>query len=104
MATLSVWKFDDPDGAAGAIATLVDLQHHDLIQLDDGAIVSWPADRKRPKTRQLHDLAGSGALAGSFWGLLFGLLFFVPLFGMAVGAALGALTGSLADVGIDDDF
>ena len=60
--------------------------------------------RKRPKTRQLHDLAGAGALSGSFWGLLFGLLFFVPLFGMAVGAALGAVGGSLADIGIDDDF
>src|SRR5689334_24522084 len=104
MATLSVWKFDDPDGAAGAVATLEDLQRQDLIDLHDGAVVSWPPDKKRPKTKQLHNLAGAGALSGSFWGLLFGLLFFVPLFGMAVGAAMGALSGSLADVGIDDEF
>ena len=104
MTTLSVWKFDDPAGARVAIGTLEDLQRRDLIEIDDAAVVTWPADKKRPKTRQLHDLTGRAALSGSFWGLLFGLLFFVPLFGVAVGAAIGALSGSLADVGIDDDF
>ena len=59
---------------------------------------------QRPKTRQLHNLAGAGALGGAFWGLLFGLLFFVPLLGMAIGAAAGALSGSLTDVGINDEF
>ena len=60
--------------------------------------------KKKPATRQLHDLVGSGALGGMFWGLLFGLIFFVPLLGAAIGAAFGALSGSLADVGIDDTF
>ena len=59
---------------------------------------------KKPKTRQLNHLAGSGALGGGFWGLLFGLIFFVPILGLLVGAAMGAATASLADVGIDDDF
>src|SRR4051812_41349790 len=104
MATLSVWKFSDPDGAGRAVDTLVGLQKQELISVHDAAIVSWPVDKKRPKTKQLNNLAGAGALSGSFWGLLFGLLFFVPLFGMAVGAAMGALGGSMADVGIDDDF
>jgi uncharacterized membrane protein len=104
MATLSVWKFAEPDGAKRAVATLEALQQQDLIELHDAATVTWPTDKKRPKTKQLHSLAGAGALSGSFWGLLFGLLFFVPLFGLAVGAAIGALSGSLADVGIDDDF
>jgi uncharacterized membrane protein len=104
MATLTVWKFADPDGAKQAVATLEALQQQHAIEMDDAAMVSWPAEKKRPKTKQLHSLAGAAALSGSFWGLLFGLLFFVPLFGMAVGAAIGALSGSLADVGIDDDF
>ena len=104
MATLTVWKFDDPEGAGRGVGILEELQKQELITIHDAAIVSWPLDRKRPKTKQLHNLAGAGALSGSFWGLLFGLLFFVPLFGMAVGAALGALSGSMADVGIDDDF
>ena len=59
------------------------------------ATVSWPEGAKRPKTRELHNLAGAGALGGAFWGLLFGLLFFVPLLGMAIGAAAGALSGAL---------
>ncbi|WP_280421349.1 DUF1269 domain-containing protein, partial [Nocardia carnea] len=63
-----------------------------------------PAGARKPKTRQLHSLAGIGALGGAFWGLLFGLLFFVPLIGAALGAGLGAMSGSMADIGIDDDF
>jgi uncharacterized membrane protein len=104
MATLTVWKFPTPTGADDAVATLEALQKQELIKVHDAATVSWPADRKKPKTRQLSHMAGIGALGGAFWGLLFGLLFFIPLFGMAVGAAAGALGGALSDVGIDDDF
>jgi uncharacterized membrane protein len=104
MATLTVWRFDTADGAQNALTTLERLQKEELIQVVDAAVVSWPEGRKKPRTKQLHSLAGAGALGGSFWGLLFGLIFFVPLLGMAVGAAMGALTASMADVGIDDDF
>jgi uncharacterized membrane protein len=104
MATLTVWKFPTAGGAEEAIRTLERLQGEELIKVHDGAVVSWPEDRKKPRTRQLHNLAGAGALGGAFWGLLFGLIFFVPIFGLAVGAAAGAIGGSLADVGIDDKF
>lgn len=104
MATLTVWKFPTPDGAEQAIDKLEDLAKQQLIKVHDAATVSWPAGKKRPRTRQLHNLAGAGALGGAFWGLLFGILFFVPLLGLAIGAASGALAGSLTDVGIDDEF
>jgi len=104
VATLTVWKFDDAEAADKAVSTLEGLAKQQLITVQDAATVSWPSGAKKPKTRQLHGLAGAGALGGAFWGMLFGLLFFVPLLGMAVGAAMGALTGSLSDVGIDDDF
>ena len=104
MSTLTVWKFNDPDGADRALDTLTALQKQGLIEVDDAAVVTWPSDRRKPKTRQLHSTAAAGALGGSFWGFLFGLIFFVPLLGLAVGAASGALAGSLTDVGIDDDF
>ncbi len=104
MATLTVWKFDDTSGAASAVSTLEELQKEGLIRLIDAAIIEWEPSRKKPRTRQLHNLTGAGALTGSFWGFLFGLIFFVPLLGMAIGAATGALAGSLSDVGIDDDF
>ncbi|MBB4665195.1 DUF1269 domain-containing protein [Conexibacter arvalis] len=104
MATLTVWKLDDPGGAERIAEKVRALQQQELIQLHDAAIVSWPADKKKPKTRHLADMTGAGALGGAFWGLLFGLIFFVPLLGLAVGAAAGALGGSLANVGIDKDF
>jgi uncharacterized membrane protein len=104
MATLTVWKFDTPEGAERATETLADLQKQELIKVHDAAVVSWPEGKKKPNTREISDMTGAGALGGAFWGLLFGLLFFVPLLGMAVGAAMGALAGSLTDVGIDDDF
>jgi uncharacterized membrane protein len=104
MGTLTVWKFDTPEGAEAAEATLSSLQSQELIKIQDAATVSWPEGAKKPKTRQLASMTGVGAMSGAFWGMLFGLLFFVPLLGLAVGAAAGALGGSLAKVGIDDDF
>ncbi len=104
MATMTVWKFNTADGADEAIATLKSLVSKQLITVHDGATVSWPQGKKKPRTQQLNDLKASGALGGAFWGLLFGLIFFVPFLGAAVGAASGALSGALTDVGIDDGF
>jgi uncharacterized membrane protein len=104
VATLTVWAFDDVGGADKAIETLKNLQQQQLIKLQDAAIVTWEVGKKKPKTRQLNNLAGAGALGGAFWGMLFGLLFLIPLLGAAIGAATGALAGSMADVGIDDKF
>ena len=104
MATLTVWQFDTADGAEQASKTLQNAATKELIKIHDAATVTWEEGAKKPKTRQLHNLAGTGALGGAFWGMLFGLIFFVPLLGAAIGAATGALSGSLADVGIDDGF
>jgi uncharacterized membrane protein len=104
MASLTVWKFDTPEGADGALATLSGLAKQQLITIQDAAVVTWPADKKKPKTKQAQNLAGAGALGGAFWGMLFGLLFLIPFLGLALGAAMGALAGHFADYGIDDDF
>jgi uncharacterized membrane protein len=104
MATLTVFKFDNPEGAANMLENVKRLQKMQLIKLHDAAVVTWPADKKAPKTKQLVDLAGVGALDGAFWGMLFGMIFFVPFFGLAVGAAFGALGGAMSDYGIDDEF
>ena len=104
MATLTVFKFDNPNGGAQFLDKVKSLQKQQLIVLQDAAVVTWPEGKKGPKTKQMVNLAGMGALDGAFWGMLFGLIFFVPWFGMAVGAAFGALGGKMADYGIDDDF
>jgi uncharacterized membrane protein len=104
MATLTVLKFPTAGGADEMLGVLEGLQKQQLITIQDAAIVSWPAGKKKPKTRQLQSLAGIGALQGAFWGMLFGLLFFVPILGLAIGAGMGALFGAFADIGIDDNF
>ncbi|AKB50915.1 putative membrane protein [Methanosarcina barkeri str. Wiesmoor] len=104
MATLTVLKFEATDGAQKALHVVEDLSKKQLINLHDAAIVTWPEGKKKPKTEQLHNLAGVGALSGAFWGMLFGLIFFVPILGLVVGAAMGALAGSMSHVGINEDF
>src|SRR5437879_10523971 len=104
MATLTALKFPTAEGAETMLSTLQNLQKQQLIEIEDGAIVTWPLGARKPKTRQIKNMTGAGALGGAFWGMLFGLLFFVPFFGMAVGAAAGALAGHFAHYGIDEDF
>ena len=104
MATMTVVKFETPEGADQALNTIEELQRQNIITLLDAAVVSWPKGEKKPKTRQHSSPAKAGALSGTFWGMLFGLIFFVPLLGAAIGAAIGAAAGSLIDVGINDDF
>lgn len=102
MATLTVWKFDDPDTAGEAVKVLEDLQKQGLIHLLDATWVSWPEGRRGPKTHPLHGFATLGAFGGGFFGFMLGVIFFVPLLGLALGAAAGAATGRLADVGLND--
>ena len=104
MATVTVLKFPTATGAHDTLNRVSDLQKQHLIKLHDVAIVYWPVGRGSPRTNQLFDLVGAGALSGMFWGMLFGLIFFTPLFGAAIGGALGALGGAFRDYGIDDEF
>ena len=106
MATLVVFKFPTAEGANTMLYTLEGLQNQQLIEIHDGAVVTWPAGASKPKTKQLSKsvTTGAGALGGAFWGFLFGLLFFIPIFGLAVGAAMGALMGHFANYGIDQGF
>ncbi len=102
--SLVVLKFPTAEGAQVMLGRLEALQKQQLITVVDGAYVTWPAGASKPKTEQLRNMTGVGALGGAFWGMLFGLLFFVPFFGLAVGAAMGALAGHFANYGIDKDF
>lgn len=104
MDTLTVWTFPTADGADRAVERLRSLAADGRISVDDAAVISWPASRRKPKVRELGSLTGPGALWGGFWGLLLGLIFLAPLAGLAFGAGAGAVAGGLVDVGIDDSF
>ena len=41
MATLTVWKFDTPEGASSAAEKLQDLAKEGLVTIEDAATVSW---------------------------------------------------------------
>lgn len=99
MATLSVLKFDTSEGAQQMLSVLESLQRQQLIEIQDVAIVTWEDGKKKPKTRQLHNMAGVGTLSGEFWELLFGK-FFIPVTDLA----MGALGAHFSDYGIDDKF
>jgi len=104
MTTLTVLKFDTAKGAENELEIIENLSKKQLIELQDAAIVTWPAGKKKPNTKHLTDLTGVGALSGAFWGMLFGLIFFIPLLGLVAGAAVGAISGSMTHIGIDEDF
>jgi uncharacterized membrane protein len=102
--TLSVWRFPDPAAAATVLPRLAPLASDGDGEVHDAALVSWPANHRKPSTRDLGGLSGPGALWGGFWGVLLALIFLTPLAGPRFGAAAGAVAGSLADFGIEDDF
>jgi uncharacterized membrane protein len=102
--TLTVWRFDTPDGADAGLATLRTLAEDRRATVDDAALVSWPVGRRTPRTRELGSITGPGVLWHGFWGMLLGLIFLTPLAGPRFGAAAGAVAGSLGDFGVADDF
>ena len=104
MNTLTVWRFEAPDGAEAGVTSLRALANDGSATIDDAALVSWPVGRRTPVTRELGSITGPGGLWHGFWGMLLGLIFLTPLAGPAFGAAAGAVAGSLGDFGVADDF
>ena len=43
MTTLTVWKFETPQGAQEALNKLIELSKQHLIQINDAATVAWAA-------------------------------------------------------------
>ncbi len=102
MTTISVWKFDSPDGATDALLTLKRLHTEQLVQLQDAALLSWPDDAGLPCITPLHMLAGPSAFDGAVWGAVFALGFLVPPLGLAITTGFGPLIARVADIGIDE--
>ncbi|QWZ08291.1 DUF1269 domain-containing protein [Nocardioides panacis] len=103
MTAFTVWKFEDPQGAAHASSLLEDAAHDGLVRIMDHAVVSWPVGAEHPTVKHTHDDTRRGLAWGVFWGLLFGMLFAVPVIGAAAGAAGGVLTKMRDGLGITDE-
>ena len=100
MATFTVWKFDDPDGANQAANILKRAEADGLVKVIDHAVVSWPADASRPSSSHGNEDKWRGTGWGAFLGGLIGLLFFMPVIGAGVGAAIGRWSKSAENTGI----
>jgi uncharacterized membrane protein len=103
MTTFTVWKFDDPEGAANAAAVLENAEADGLVKVVDHAVMSWPVGADKPGTHHEHDDPSRGAAGGALWGVLGGALFTSPVAGLVAGAALGALAKKTEGTGITKD-
>lgn len=103
MTAFTVWKFDDPAGAAQAEQLLKAAAKQDLITVVDHAVVTWPEGAEQPETRHSKKAGRKGAGWGAVWGLLGGTLFLLPVLGAAFGAGIGALAKTLEGTGIAKD-
>ncbi len=104
MAELTVWTFPTPDAAATVAARLSKLCTHNLIRLDDAALVSWPEQHLLPTLRPLAELPRSWKLDDAFWNLLGGMLFRCGPLPVWQDASRGSLDVGLAAIGIDVDL
>ena len=100
MTAFTVWKFEDPDGAAHAATALKSAQTDGLVTIVDHAVMSWPVGADKPDLEHSHDDPKRGAAWGALWGILGGALFTVPVIGGVVGIAVGALAKSTQGTGI----
>jgi uncharacterized membrane protein len=100
MTTFTVWKFDDPEGATRAEATVQAAAREGLVEVVDHLVISWPADADQPTARHKHSNVKKGAGWGALWGILGGALFAVPVAGAVIGAGIGALAKATNDSGI----
>lgn len=100
MTTFTVWKYEDPDGAARAADSLKSAAADGLVTIVDHAVMTWPEGADKPETHHKHDGAKRGAAWGALWGILGGALFAIPVAGALFGAGIAALARATEGTGI----
>jgi uncharacterized membrane protein len=100
MTAFTVWKFQDPEGAARAASSLQAAETDGLVKIVDHAVLSWPEGADKPELKHKHDSAKRGAGWGALWGILGGALFMIPVAGAVIGAGIGALAKATEGTGI----
>ena len=103
MSALTVWKFDNPEGAEKAAKQLKRAAKDGLLTIVDLAVLSWPEGEETPDLQHVRDSRRKGAGWGALWGVLGGALFLVPVLGAAVGAGVGALAKATDGTGITQE-
>ena len=106
MSDLIVIGYPDEHRAHDVWAELVKLQHDDLVDLEDAAIIWRDENGKLHVTTPADHAVAKGTVSGLFWGTLTGLLFMFPLAPLAgvAGGIMGAALGAAWRLGPKDDF
>jgi uncharacterized membrane protein len=74
MASLSVWRFDSPGGAAGAGVRLDELAQEGAARLIDAAMIEWAAGQSKPRTNHTRSRFAEGMMGKAFWRSVFDAL------------------------------
>jgi len=104
MSNLIVLTFDDPDEAEKVRETIRSGQKHDLIKLDDSAIVVKDEDGQVHIKNEMDRGVKVGIAGGGLLGLWIGFMFGGPIGALLLGAAGGALVGASTDMGLQKKF
>jgi uncharacterized membrane protein len=104
MSILVVLTFDDIDEAEKVRATIRSGQKHDLIKLDDSAIVTKDEDGQVHVKNELDRGVKIGMAGGGFVGLLISGFIFGPIGAVLLGAAAGGLIGASTGMGLQKKF
>jgi uncharacterized membrane protein len=71
MASLSVWRFDSPGGAAGAGMRLDELAQEGAARLVDAATIEWAQGQSKPRTTHTRSRFAEGTMGKAFWRSVF---------------------------------
>lgn len=103
MSHILVITFEDEAQGFSVLQSLKNLQHQELLNLDDAAVIVKDAEGKVQVKNLTESNVKGGAAIGGFLGLLVGGLLF-PIAGLALGLAGGALIGKSLGNGVDKQF
>ena len=103
MSHILVITFEDENQAPSALKSLRDLEHENLLNLQDAAVIVKDAEGKVDIKNMVESGVKVGAISGGALGLAIGSIMF-PVVGTVIGAAAGALVGRSLDNGLDKKF
>jgi uncharacterized membrane protein len=103
MSNILVITFEDENQAMAVLKSLKNLQHEDMLKLDDAAVIVKDKEGKVQIKNITESNVKTGAAVGGVIGLAIGSILF-PLAGIALGAAGGALVGKSLGNGVDKKF
>jgi uncharacterized membrane protein len=104
MVELTLWAFPTSYSADAVVNRLKHLCGHQLIRVEDGALVCWPERRPVPTVKPLAELPRRWRLDDAFWGLLAGMLFHQAQLPGCRAEGQNPLSEGLAALGLDGEL